>query len=31
MIGPEKRFMPAMAVEVRDGRVAAWAAALAKV
>ena len=31
MIGPEKRFAPAMAVEVRARRLADWSAALAKV
>ena len=31
MIGPETRFMPAMAPEVREQRLAEWAAALAKV
>jgi hypothetical protein len=31
MIGPEKRFLPEMAAETRERRVAAWNEALAKV
>lgn len=31
MIGPEKRFAPAMAAEARERRIAAWTDALAKV
>jgi glycerol kinase len=31
MIGPEKRFVPEMASEARDRRIAAWSEALAKV
>jgi glycerol kinase len=31
MIGPQKRFAPAMPAEARDRRIAAWNQALAKV
>jgi hypothetical protein len=31
MIGPEKRFVPAMPADVRERRLTQWAAALAKV